>query len=558
MTGGSQENWMDKLDVTVKAGYKSFLEGWQAASAMLQEQADAINPAMATCTCKRACDNSQFVMPAVVADDEVAYPYSGDQVSSGPSPFSPREGSLATTAKVLNLTPSPLKHLTYNAPKPSDSNDVKPFVLEGTEDGMDQSSAPVEQKPSRFLRYPEESQEVPAFVPPPDYMGNFGYYSEYSPVLRPPTSICTTNVNTAVRAAPWDKWLNNGKTQAAASQTGSSLVSKGGAGCSQASNALQNLQPTVEGERKPQLVQASNFASTQSSQAGSDVPVDSSSRNGAKDEIAGSVDAKSDVNIQHSSVQDLTAAPQLQDASPQPSVPKIKVKSDMKSVLSQSTALKSSVALALSQTAPEQFLRSAEAALETPGPARRSIPEEPAKPSMPEVAEVKRSIPEEPAKPSIPEGTEATAPAEKVSKPRRTDASDRKSALSVSTPMSSSAAMSLGGLGKVSSKRRSNEERGSTESVVIGTSPAVSTTAATLGSKIVDDGSAPVTGGLKPPKAANRQGASPRKPRGPDAKSVISGLNSSSSASALLGPMMLGQPKRRSARPEGADVASVI
>jgi hypothetical protein len=60
----------------------------------------------------------------------------------------------------------------------------------------------------------------------------------------------------------------------------------------------------------------------------------------------------------------------------------------------------------------------------------------------------------------------------------------------------------------------------------------------------------------KPAKSSTRQSGS--RSKGPDAKSVISGLNSNSSASALLAPMLQGQPKRRSSRPEGADAASVL
>jgi hypothetical protein len=553
MTASPQESWMDQLDVTVKAGYKSFLEGWQTASAMLQEQVDVINPTMSMCTCKRACDNSQFVMPAVIVDDEATYPYSTSQVTGAPSPspFSPREGSRATTAKVL--TPSPLKNMTFKPPTVSSrSNDIKTFpdIAESTE-SMATSAAPAEQKQeSRFRRYPEESQDVPVYVPPPDQMGNFGYYAEYSPVLRPPTSICTMNINTGVRAAPWQKWLSHGKSQGAASQTGSSLVSKGEVGCSQVSNVFQNLDTSTEASAKSQVDQTSDCGARQSPEAVAHwlTPTDTSPPTSTKDEVATPVDAKTDANAKDSSIQDWGVVPQLQDAFPEPIVPKIKVKSDMRSVLSQSTALKSSAAMALSQAAPEQLLRSAHGP--APGAALGSAPG----PAL--------ETPEQ-AKCSVPEVAEASAPVEKPLKPRRTDASalDRKSALSTSTAMTSSAAMALGGLGKVGAKRRGgNDERGSTETVVHGTSPAVTTPASALGSRIADNGPVPekavAVGALKPPKAANRQGGS--RSRGPDAKSVISGLNSSSSASALLGPMMLGQPKRRSARPEGADVASVI
>merc|ERR1711998_86864 len=132
--------------------------------------------------------------------------------------------------------------------------------------------------------------------------------------------------------------------------------------------------------------------------------------------------------------------------------------------------------------------------------------------------------------------------------PRGDVAADRKSALSTSIPMTSSAALALGGLGKVSAKKHSgSNERSSTESVVPGANPPAAIPRGNIGA------SNSVSDNPKPVKAATRQSGS--RSRGPDAKSVISGLNSSSSASALLAPMLQGQPKRRSGRPEGGDVA---
>merc|ERR1712023_431630 len=99
--------------------------------------------------------------------------------------------------------------------------------------------------------------------------------------------------------------------------------------------------------------------------------------------------------------------------------------------------------------------------------------------------------------------------------------------------------MALGGLSSKANRGRSTE-RGSTESV-LGAAPGGTTAAPRA----------------EPPKSSTRQSGG--RSKGPDAKSVISGLNSSnSSASALLAPMLQGQPKRRSSRPEGADAASVL
>merc|ERR1712070_1067875 len=82
-------------------------------------------------------------------------------------------------------------------------------------------------------------------------MGTFGYYAEYSPVLRPPSSVAASSVSTAVRTAPWNRWVNQGKplpaqATSASSQTGSSLISKGGAETSPAANVLQNIQSNTQ------------------------------------------------------------------------------------------------------------------------------------------------------------------------------------------------------------------------------------------------------------------------------------------------------------------------
>merc|ERR1712216_61594 len=109
--------------------------------------------------------------------------------------------------------------------------------------------------------------------------------------------------------------------------------------------------------------------------------------------------------------------PSMQKESLQPKVAKPKTKHEAKSVLSQATGLKSAAAMSLSQM--------------TEAPNR--------------------------AAPKAPRGDVAA---------------DRKSALSTSIPMTSSAALALGGLGKVNAKKHSgSNERSSTESVVPGANP---------------------------------------------------------------------------------------
>jgi len=520
-----------QLEVSARAGYKTFLDGWQTASSMLQGQGlfdDIINP---TCTCKRSCDNGQIVMPAVVADDEVTYPYSTNHGPGAPSPFSPREKNLTAQREVpANRMPSShIASATNFAPSITpDSNDTT--VAKVTAQSTDRMAA-TQQWQHADSKAVAKAQELPD--PPVAHMGNFGYYAEYEPILRPPTSICSTNVSTAVRAAPWSKWTSAGKSQAA-SQTGSSLISKGGVGTSQAATALRNLQPSeirelsslpaqpVQVAAEPLPEQASlkpfdEIAAHDREEAQANVqwdsyPIETPSLAGSQ-AVPTTMPAMPKSDSDGTFIATLTPVqevPQAQVESLKPMGTKSKPKAELASVLSQSTALKSSAAMALSNAQP----------------AKRS-----------------------------------------TSKTGRTDASagDRKSALSVSAPMTSGAAMALSGLTGPSSKRRGGSaERGSTESV-IGAAPATKAMVATKAQATkenVDDGNVlpeaatVVASTAKPAKPSARHGGS--RSRGPDAKSVISGLNSSSSASALLGPMLQGQPKRRSARPEGADVASVV
>lgn len=146
---------------------------------------------------------------------------------------------------------------------------------------------------------------------------------------------------------------------------------------------------------------------------------------------------------------------------------------------------------------------------------------------------------------------------------RSKSASDRKSVLSMSAPMTSSAAgAALAGLGRANSKRRTVSQRSDAESTVPGVPPnaaAVLPAAAEAPPAEVAEQAArhavEATDAAPKPKIAARS-----RSKGADAsKSVISNFNgSSSAASALLGPMLQGSTKRRSTRQGGTDARSVI
>lgn len=530
MTAGAQEGWMAQLEVNVLSGYKSFLDGWQTASTMLQEQVDKVdilNPSMG-CTCKRACDNGQLIMPVVVADDEVSYPSTGNPAAA-PSPFSPRDRDWGRIASA-NPMPSPqITTATCVAP-PVHPEGINASIARVA--SVDRAPAPVQQA------IPQEPMEQPPYMPPVDYIGNFGYYAEYVPVPRPASSICSTTVSTAVRAAPWEKWVKpepkpaqKSQAKEMSCQTGSSLISRGGAVTSQAASVLQNLQPQAKPPAQepvavPSFEQGawlnSEFGLVQNMYQPPAATPEAASENMPS---TTSAPAPREADIGNSkptleAVQEVE--PQGRAASPAPPAARTKAKSQAKSVLSQSTALKSSAAMALSQAS----------VLSQATPLKSS-----AAMALSQAAEVPKQTEAE-----APKRTEAEAPKRIEPKPPR--ASDRKSALSVMTPMNSSAAMALGGLAKTQAKRHGSAERSSTESVLPGAKPTT-----TAPASVVDERP-------KPARPQSRNGGS--RSKGPDAKSVISGLNSSSSAAALLGPMMQGQPKRRSMRPEGADVASVV
>jgi hypothetical protein len=438
---------------------------------------------------------------------------------------------------------------------------------------------------------------------------SFGYYADYvqHPPLRPPSSICSTNVSTAVRAAPWDKFMGQNikfhdKSQTT-SQTGSSVVSKGtpstsqpaqllgklqsgqevsvqsfvdecqaGSSCiskdttgtSQAANLLRKLHPSNEvplhspmdeGHAGSSVLSKSavgtsqaanllqklqpNHAATSQSQAGESPAIKSPEKSSTivsasvpKSGIASTFDSspnKPDLSVGTKGMPSLPEQPLAcnSEAGPQDKMP---------DSMGNATGASASLAVGAQSDA-----NAPEVAASLGLPATRSKPTRELKSVL--------SVSAEP-KSAAGMALNQMMPKSNRAKHGSTDSSaaDRKSALSVSGPMTSSAAMALGSLSKVNTKRTSGSnsvERSNTdnksESVVLSTSDARNAQDETVGTNAVP----------KPKKAAGRS-------RGPDAKSVISGLNSSSSASALLGPMLQGAPKKRSARPQGADAASVI
>jgi hypothetical protein len=174
-------------------------------------------------------------------------------------------------------------------------------------------------------------------------------------------------------------------------------------------------------------------------------------------------------------------------------------------------------------------------------------------------------------------------------KPEKRQPGQTKSVLSQSTSMQSSSAMALGSLlNKGTASRRGNSaEKGDLQSVVasaakgstdiaqqhrqpesasnVGTSRAQQQrepeSASNAGTSIAQQQREPESAsnaGTSSAVESKVGGPTTSKPRrkGPDAKSVISGMgNSSSAASSLLGPMLQGQPKRRQ---RGGDHASII
>jgi hypothetical protein len=130
-------------------------------------------------------------------------------------------------------------------------------------------------------------------------------------------------------------------------------------------------------------------------------------------------------------------------------------------------------------------------------------------------------------------------------KPERRQPGQTKSVLSQSNALQSSSAMALGSLmNKGTASRRGNSaEKGDLQSVVVGGAKGSIETVQEQPEQ--DAPSNAGTSQATDSKAGVSAASKPRR-KGPDAKSVISGLgNSSSAASSLLGPMLQGQPKRR-------------
>lgn len=505
MATTQQESFMHQLEVTVLAGYTSFVNGWQAASSMLQEP---------SCTCARACENQQLVMPSVVAEDEVMYPYLTTQSPNAASPFSPRKGDPAYMGSALYSSPPPQA-------AEAQRDDVN--ISHGSASSLDNFVAEDHLSADALQQHHEYLDTMPSL----DHSNNFSYYADLPVVLRPPTSIANTNVNVAVRAAPWEKFTKPGKPQGAP-DAGSSLISKGSAGTSQVASALQSLQPlpeasplTQEAAKAGQHWQAQRVPEAVSL---SGVPAQPATTAFSMPPSSAGLPLSSVVAAAPSTSQAVTGPLPTQglvkDTHEEPKVAKPKPRVETKSVLSQSAGLKSSAAMALAGLSAADMKSCLSAAAPTASSANTALGGLSAKPTRADA-------------PSPTGGLSA--------KPARVDAtpSDRKSALSVSGPMTSSAGMALAGLSKASAKRRS----GSTESVIGGAPPPMSTAPAAIKSD-----AAP-----KPAKSSTRPSGSRSQGQ---TKSVISNMNSSSSASALLAPMLQGQTRKK--RPEGADVASVL
>lgn len=554
---------MEQLEVNVRAAGKSLLDGWQTATTLLQEQMDGMDP---TCACTRACDRdrSQIVMPAVVGEDEVPYPYAHENPRPMSKAINPMPNSTISTVA------APVEwrcEAREDEPTPTQKCATKePEKAEGS------TSLP----PPR----PEKADVSTSLPPPSSHHHNFNYYAEYHHIHRPPTTIASTAlVNTSVRPAPWAQWENAGKPRAAAQSPtqaragGANLAANGvsieeaDVGAGQPSRELDveaaaekaAAEKAVAEKAAAERVAAARVAAEMQMAAEEQAAAEraaaekaaaeravaeraaaekAAAEQAAAEQAAAERAAAEAVKIREQQAQqaasETTEDPADTVSALAPPAKKDRPRNEAKSVLSQSTALKSSVAATLGQAAEIAPKRSA---------ARTSQ----AASVLSQSAALKSSVAS-----VLGEAAEG-APKRASSKPRQNqDApSDRKSALSVNTAMTSSAAAALGALSaKPSGGRRSGSaERSSAESVVGASAPPSSTPLAA----VQEDAPAP--------KAANAAGQSKQrsKSRGPDAKSVISGLNSSSSASALLAPMMNAQqPKRRRPKADGGDVASIV
>jgi len=543
MAPPQQESWTLQLEASARTGMQALFQGWETASTLLQEQVDVLNPASMSCAqCQRACENTQLVMPQVMAEDEVNAYRNADMMQS---PFSPIK---APSANVLKLHISPAKRI---APQASPHNEVFTFsedkaapIQEVTEvfTFSDDKAAsipevtPEDTSPAKQEIVAEESTECLGHMPEPGSMGNFGYYHEYEPVLRPPTSICSTNVMTSVRAAPWASWMKpakspNAKATSASCQTGSSLVSKGGVGTSQVASILQNLPtPCANNLAKPLYQETSEFAPLSQVQAPAPFI--------AAPEVSQEAAFAAAAQIRAAAVAAQEAAAAQQAALAQQAA---QLAATQKEAERQQRAQ-------LEQQAAAEFAEAQQAAA-----VAQQVAQKPMEAPMQDVTPEKQTRPKSATKSVLSQSTALKSSS--ATALSAAFASDRKSALSMSVPMNSSASMALGGLSKANARRRggsAERSSGETQSVVNDAGPEkVSDRSATTPDASV------ASAAPKLAKPAGRQSGS--RSKGPECKSVISNMNSSSSAaSVLLGPMMQGQNKKRSAKPKGADVASII
>merc|ERR1711972_976678 len=136
--------------------------------------------------------------------------------------------------------------------------------------------------------------------------------------------------------------------------------------------------------------------------------------------------------------------------------------------------------------------------------------------------------------------------------PGRRKPGQTKSVLSQSMGMQSASAMALGALANKGSTRRPRnaESGGDLQSVVVGGSTGSSVSPTRREPEHDQEVSSippsdPASSGAGTSSAVGSRPRPRPKAKGIDAGSVISGLNSSSAASALLGPMLQGQAKKK-------------
>jgi hypothetical protein len=566
----AQEDWIQQLQLTAQAGCETFLEGLQAASVMLTADIDIMDIGCTACDDKQALEVT-FPAPTAIVEDEVPY-----CVAGGPTP------ACVSTNHRLSLR----ENSAFEEAVPVCSKEPHQASL-GRAQIDDMWSRPTAQleddmwsRPTA-LNTPEAS--LVGFGAKAPTQHSFGFYAEPLLPLRPPTSVCESNINTAVRPAPWDRWTNgwsirnkrrtpqpetDSATQHAGSTTPIDTIPEAELkfGADLTKEPVQQFGETVQ-------INWEEMASTFSNQTvesrlpalrhsvaavkpsppraafapAATVPIQEDSQWSQPF----SMDSVPSQQQSPESMQTLGPArleeqqePPVQRAEPASSASRSK---QTRSVLSQSLAVKSPIGLLLQNAAPT-LRAQAQAEDSSATPMRRS-----------EAASKPRSE----AKSVLSQSTALRSPAAAVlsqaaqSEPKRSRSqSDRKSALSMSTPMSSGAAMALSGLTKPSTKRQS-AEHGSDAATRVSEASPTAASAPQAAQKKPESGPAETTEAAPRPSTGNRQGG---RPKASATKSVISNLNnSSSSASALLGPMMLkGNPKRRSARPDGTDLRSVV